>query len=71
MHYKLLSAWIFALLALMVALLFIFPSPFFIWLSIIGLPVLIGVQTWVVLRAQEESKHEFNDDKWYEDRQEQ
>ncbi len=68
MNYKTLTIWIFVVLVLLVALLFLFPTPFIIWLSIIGLPVLIVVQTIIVLRAKDESKHTFGDDKWYDDR---
>lgn len=68
MNYKTLTIWIFVILVFLVALLFIFPTPFVIWLSIIGLPVLILVQTIIVLRAKDESKHNFTDDKWYDDR---
>ncbi len=68
MHYKPLTVLIFVLLVLMVALLFIYPSPFIIWLSIIGLPVLIAFQAWIVLRAKDESQYDSDDEKWYEDR---
>jgi len=67
MNYKILTIWIFVALILLVALLFVFPTPFVIWLSIIGLPVLIIVQAVIVLRAKDESQHTFTDDKWYDD----
>ncbi|MCB0559093.1 MAG: hypothetical protein KDD09_09130 [Phaeodactylibacter sp.] len=69
MHYKTATAWIFALLMLMVFLMIIHPSPFFIWLGAIGLPVMILVQAIVVLRAKEESNRQFSDEQWYEDRE--
>ena len=69
MHYKTISAWIFAILVLMVFLMALYPSPFVIGLGFIGLPVLLLVQAIVVLRAKDESKHGFTDEKWYEDKE--
>ncbi|MCO6488535.1 MAG: hypothetical protein J5I98_08975 [Phaeodactylibacter sp.] len=70
MHYKTATAWIFVILMMMIFLLFIYPSPFIIGLGAIGLPVMILVQAVVVLRAKDESRHGFSDEKWYEDREE-
>lgn len=70
MHYKTITAWIFVILLLMVFLMFLYPTPFFIGLGMIGLPILVLVQALVVLRAREESRHGFSDEKWYEDRDE-
>ncbi len=68
MHYKTTSAWIFVILALLVILMFLFPSKLTIWTGLIGLPVLVIYQAWIILRAEDSSPHEFTDDKWYEDR---
>ena len=68
MHYKVASAWIFAILVLLVFMMALYPSSFIIWLGFIGLPVLLLIQAILILRAKEDSKHSFEDDKWYEDR---
>lgn len=70
MHYKTLTAWIFVILVLLVFFMALYPTPFFIGLGFIGLPVLVLVQAVIVLRARDESKHTFSDEKWYEDREE-
>ncbi len=70
MHYKTATAWIFAILVLMVLLMALYPSTFIIGMGAIGLPVMILIQAIIVLRARDESKHGFSDDKWYEDREE-
>ncbi|MCB0568460.1 MAG: hypothetical protein KDC66_01790 [Phaeodactylibacter sp.] len=68
MHYKMASAWIFAILVFLVLLMFLHPSTFVIWLGFIGLPVLLVIQALIILRAKDDSKHSFEDEKWYEDR---
>ena len=68
MHYTTATAWIFVILMLMVFFMILYPSPFVIGLGIIGLPVMILAQAIIVLRAKDESKHNFSDEKWYEDR---
>lgn len=65
MHYKSLTVWIFTLLILLVALLFVIPTDFVIWLGMILLPILVVIQAVVILRAREESKDTFKD-KWYD-----
>ena len=70
MHYTTATAWIFLILMLMVFFMILYPSPFVIGLGIIGLPVMILAQAIIVLRAKDESKHNFSDEKWYEDRDE-
>ena len=69
MHYKTATAWIFAILMLIVFLLFISPTPFVIGLGVIGLPVMILIQAIVVLRAKDESRQGFSDEQWYEDKE--
>ena len=66
MRYLSLSAWIFVILILMVALMILFPTPLTIGLGTIGVPVMILVQTLIVLFAKEESEHTFSDDHWYD-----
>ena len=65
MPYKSVTVWIFTLLALLVALMFLIPTPFVIGLGVVLLPVLVVIQTIVILRAKDESKHTFKD-KWYD-----
>ncbi len=66
MNYKSLSAWIFVLLVLSVVLMFLFPRDWVIGIGIFGIPVLILLQTVIILRAKEESKKEFSDKNWYD-----
>lgn len=66
MRYKKLSAWIFALLLLLVALMIVFPNTYTIGIGTIGLPVLIIFQVYIILKAKDESKHSFQD-KWYDE----
>jgi len=68
MHYKVKTAWVFVVLLLIVALMALYPADWVIGLGIVGVPIVILYQVIVVLRANEKSKHEFTDDKWYEDR---
>lgn len=69
MHYKSLTVWIFIILLIMIALLFIYPTPLVIGICVVGLPIFVFIQAWIVLRAKDESKHKFDDDKWYEDKE--
>ncbi len=66
MNYKSLSAWIFVLLVLLVVLMFLFPRDWVIGLGIFGIPVLILLQTLIILRAKEQSNKEFSDKDWYD-----
>lgn len=59
------SAWIFVLLLLLVALLFLYPAAYIIGLSMIALPILIAVQALVILKAKDTTKPP-TDDPWYE-----
>lgn len=66
MNYKLLSAWIFAALLLLVALLVIWPADLLAVISMALLPFLLIAQAVVVLRAGEQGKEGFGDDQWYD-----
>lgn len=68
MHYKMVSAWIFAILVLLVFLMALYPSPLFIWAGFIGLPLLLLLQAVVILRAKDDSGRPPEEEKWYEDR---
>ncbi len=68
MHYKTITAWIFVLLLLALALVLLYPAQWLIGLGVMVLPFLLIVQLVVILRAKETSQHTFEDDKWYEDR---
>ena len=69
MHYTTASAWIFALLLMMIFLLALYPTSFVIGLGFIGVPILIILQVYIALAAKDESVHTFSDEKWYEDRE--
>jgi len=65
MHYLSISAWIFAFLLLLVALLFIYPAIYIIGLIVIALPILIGVQAIIILKAKNQPKRS-TDHRWYD-----
>lgn len=71
MHYKTATAWIFALLVLSVIVMILYPTPWVIGLGMLMVPVLLLIQTVVVLRASERSNKTFSDGHWYEDREKQ
>lgn len=64
MHYLSISAWIFAFLLFLVALLFLYPADFVIGLSVIALPIMIGVQAIVILKASQPKRPA--DHRWYD-----
>lgn len=65
MHYLTVSAWVFALLLLMIALLFLYPAIYIIGFSVMFLPLVIVIQAFVILRAKGGTpKNEHN--RWYE-----
>jgi len=71
MNYKVLSAWIFAALLLLVTLLIILPYswpyyPWFAGLSMALLSILLVLQAVVILRASEQGREGFGDDQWYD-----
>ncbi len=66
MRYKKLSVWIFVLLLLLIALMIFFPNVYTIGIGTMGLPVLIIFQVYIILKAEDESKHSFQD-KWYDE----
>lgn len=66
MNYKSLSAWIFVALVLLIVFMFLFPNNWVIGIGIVGVPILIFVQTMIILKASEESKKEFSDEDWYD-----
>lgn len=66
MNYKSLSAWIFVALVLLIVFMFLFPNNWVIGIGIVGVPILILVQTMIILKANEESKKEFSDEDWYD-----
>lgn len=68
MNYKSLSAWIFVALFLMIVFMFLFPNNWVIGIGIVGVPVLILVQTMIILKAKEQSKKEFSDKDWYDNK---
>ncbi len=46
----------------------LYPSNWIIGIGIIGIPILILAQAWIILRAKEESKKEFSDKDWYDNK---
>jgi uncharacterized membrane protein YkvI len=66
MQYKKLSVWIFVLLLLLIALMIFFPNAYTIGIGTMVVPVLVIFQTYIILKAKDESKHSFQD-KWYDD----
>ena len=71
MHYKTVTAWIFALLVLSVVMMLIYPTTYVIGVGMLLVPVLLLVQAVVVLRAGESSEKTFSEGDWYEDREKQ
>lgn len=67
-NYKALSAWIFVALVLLILFMFLFPNNWMIGIGIVGVPILILVQTMIILKANEESKKEFSDKDWYDNK---
>ncbi len=66
-RYQVISVWIFVALLILVALLFLYPSSLVIWLSVAGLPLLLMIQVWVVLRSKDQvSPPSDEDEQWYE-----
>lgn len=65
MNYLSVSAWIFAFLLLLVALLFVYPAIYVIGLSVIALPILIAVQAIIILKANDQPKRPA-DHRWYD-----
>lgn len=68
MNYKNWTVWIFIVLLLMIALMMAFPSNFMLGVGTILLPVLIGAQAVIILKAGEQSNKRFSDGDWYEDK---
>lgn len=68
MNYKNWTVWIFIVLLLLVALMMAFPSNFMLGIGTILLPVLIGAQAVIILKAGEQSNKRFSDGDWYEDK---
>jgi 4-hydroxybenzoate polyprenyltransferase len=67
MNYKVKTAWIFVALLLSIALMMLYPTKWVIGLGIVGVPLLIVYQAFLILRANEKSEHTFSDEKWYDD----
>ena len=65
MNYKKYSIWIFVLLMLIVAAMFIFPNAVTIGLGAIVIPVLVALQAFVILRSEDHSQQSFEDE-WYD-----
>lgn len=66
MQYKTVTLWIFVVLVAMVLLLIVYPTRPIIFLSVVGLPLLIALQAWAVLRAPDSSDKDFSDQNWYD-----
>ncbi len=66
MNYKQLSAWIFAVLMILVVLMILFPTSIMLIIGTVGLPILIAVQVFVILKAREQSHKHFGDGDWYD-----
>ena len=66
MHYKTLSAWIFAFLLLLVGILILWPSSTLAGVSMILLPLLLVAQAVIILRARERPREDLPEDQWYE-----
>jgi len=66
LNYKSYSAWIFSVLLLLVALLFLWPNAWLAMLSMAVLPFFVGAQVLAVLKSKDVNKGTFSDDQWYE-----
>lgn len=66
MHYQSLSAWIFALLILIIAFMAVFPTPAVIGGGVILTPILVLYQAYAVLTADEPAAQPTQEDQWYE-----
>ena len=66
MNFKSVTVWIFVVLIVIIFLLIIYPTPFIIGAGVVGIPVLLIFQAYIILSANEESKKEFKDGQWYD-----
>ncbi|MEL7120496.1 MAG: hypothetical protein AAFO07_13680 [Bacteroidota bacterium] len=66
MNFKSVTVWIFVILIIIIFLLLIYPTPMIIGVGVIGIPVLLILQAYIILSAKEESKKEFKDGQWYD-----
>ena len=66
MNYQTPSAWIFVLLVLTVLFMGLFPTPTVIGLGIIVTPILVLIQTYVILTAHTPEDLPSVEDQWYE-----
>ena len=66
MNYQTPTAWIFVLLVLTVLFMGLFPTPTVIGLGIIVTPILVLIQTYIILTAQTPEDLPSPEDQWYE-----
>lgn len=66
MNYKTWSIIIFAIFLLLFFILGFFKSDATVWMWQLGLPVLVIIQVFIILKAKEQSKKKFGEDEWYE-----
>jgi hypothetical protein len=66
MNYQTPTAWIFVLLVLTVLFMGLFPTPTVIGLGIIVTPILVLIQTYIILTAQTPEDLPSAEDQWYE-----
>lgn len=66
MNYQTPTAWIFVLLILTILFMGLFPTPTVIGLGIIVTPILILIQTYLILTAQVPKDLPSAEDQWYE-----
>lgn len=66
MNYQTPTAWIFVLLVLTVLFMGLFPTPTVIGLGIIVTPILVLIQTYIILTAQTPEDLPSPEEQWYE-----
>ena len=64
--YQIQTAWISALLLLAVIMMILFPVPAVIVTGMIGAPILVIVQVYIILRGQSPTSTSSTEDQWYE-----
>lgn len=66
MNYQTPTAWIFVLLVLIILFMGLFPTPTVIGLGIIVTPILVLIQTYIILTAQTPKDLPSPEEQWYE-----
>ena len=64
MNHRIWSAWIFALLMVLLAMMVMSSSRWVIGLGAVLVPILLALQVYVILKSKEKNEDDFPD-KWY------